>query len=77
MRVEAEMRYDMALSRFIIDLVSHRMLSPLWISALSVIANRAAANSDYCNLAAGLFAGIVPAREFLAPPFSGARLSLR
>jgi geranylgeranyl reductase family protein len=69
MRVEAEMRYDMALSRFIIDLVSHRMLSPLWISALSVIGNRAAANSDYCNLAAGLFAGIVPAREFLAPPF--------
>jgi hypothetical protein len=58
----------MALSRFIIDLASQRMLNPLWISALSVIANRAAANSDYCNLAAGLFAGIVPAREFLALP---------
>jgi hypothetical protein len=68
MRVEAEMRYDMALSRFIIDLVSHRMLNPLWISALSVVANRAATNSDYANLAAGLFAGIVPARDFLALP---------
>ena len=68
-RVEAEMRYDMALSRFIIDLVSHRFLNPLWVSALAVIAKRAAANPDYCNLAAGLFTGIVPAREFLALPF--------
>jgi len=68
-RVQAEMRYDMALSRFIIDLASYRFLNPLWLSALAVIAKRASTNADYYELAAGLFTGIVGAREFLAPPF--------
>jgi flavin-dependent dehydrogenase len=68
-RVETEMRYDMALSRFIVDLVTNRPLNPLWLSALAVIAKKAASDSDYCNLAAGLFAGLVPARQFLALPF--------
>ncbi|HEX8800145.1 MAG TPA: hypothetical protein VF772_16115, partial [Terriglobales bacterium] len=69
MRVQAEMRYDMALSRFIIDLVSHRLLNRFWLSALAVIAKRAAANSASYDLAAGLFAGIVPARQLFALPF--------
>ena len=68
-RVETEMRYDMALSRFIVDVVSNRVLNPLWLSALTVIAKRAAADSDYCDRAAGVFAGIVPARELLALPY--------
>jgi len=68
-RVQAEMRYDMALSRFIIDLVTNRVLNPLWLSALRVIAKTAASDSDYCNLTAGLFTGLVPARHFLALPF--------
>lgn len=68
-RVQDEMRYDMALSRFIIDLASYRFLNPLWLSALAVIAKRASINADYYDLAAGLFTGIVAAREFLAPPF--------
>ena len=69
MRVETEMRHDMALSRFIIDLVMNRVLNPLWLSALAIIAKRAAADSDYYDLAAGLFAGIVSARELLDLPF--------
>ena len=66
-RVLAEMRYDMALSRLIVDLVSNRALNPLWLSALVIIARRAAADSEYFDLGAGLFAGILSAREFLVP----------
>jgi len=68
-RVETEMRYDMALSRFIIDLVTNRLLNPFWLSALAVIAKKAGSDSDYCDLAAGLFAGLVPARQLLALPY--------
>lgn len=68
-RAQAEMRYDMALSRLIINLAKNRALNPLWLAALSIIAERGASDSGYYDLAAGLFAGIVPAREFLALPF--------
>jgi len=68
-RVQAAMRYDMALSRLIIDLAKHRALNPVWLSALEVVGKRAAVDSEYSDVVAGLFAGIVPAREFLARPF--------
>jgi len=68
-RVQAEMRYDMALSRLIIDVVQNRALNPLWLSALRVIAQRGASDSGYYDIAAGIFAGIVPARELLTLPF--------
>ena len=68
-RVKAEMRYDMALSRLIIDVVQNRALNPLWLSALRVIAERGASDSEYYDIAAGIFAGIVPARELLTLPF--------
>ena len=68
-RAQSEMRYDMALSRLIIDLAKNRALNPLWLSALSIIAKRGASDSAYYDLAAGVFAGIVPARGFLALPF--------
>jgi hypothetical protein len=63
------MRYDMALSRLIIDLVQNRALNPLWLSALRVIAQRGASDSGYYDVAAGVFAGIIPARDLLALPF--------
>jgi geranylgeranyl reductase family protein len=68
-RVQAEMRYDMALSRFIIDLARNSVLNPLWLSLLQVIAKRAASDPAYFDLAAGLFAGIAPATELLTLPF--------
>src|SRR5262249_38273806 len=39
------------------------------LSALGVIAQAGAADPDYYNLTAGVFAGIVPARALLALPF--------
>lgn len=68
-RVQAEMRYDMALSRLIVDLANNSALIPLWLSVLEMIARRAATDSDFCNVAAGVFAGVLPARELLALPF--------
>lgn len=68
-RVQKEMRYDMALSRLIIDFGQNRALNPLWLSALEVIGKRGAADSEYYDIVAGVFAGIVPARQLLALPF--------
>jgi flavin-dependent dehydrogenase len=66
-RVQAEMRYDMALSRFLVDLSKNRSLNPLWLSALQAGGKRAASDAGYFDTAAGLFAGIVPASELLTP----------
>jgi len=68
-RVQAEMAYDMALSRLIIDLARNRALKSLWLAALEVIAKRGASDSDYYNLAAGVFAGVIPTRQLLTRPF--------
>ena len=68
-RVQAELRYDMALSRLIVDLTRNRALNPLWLSALDAIAKRAASDSAYYDVAAAVLAGIAPAREMLAIPF--------
>jgi geranylgeranyl reductase family protein len=68
-RVQAEMRYDMALLRLIIDLTRNRGLRPLWLSVLEVVAKRAASNSEYYGTAAGVFGGVVPARKLLTLPF--------
>lgn len=68
-RVQAEMRYDMAVCRLIVDLASNRALTPLSLWMLTVIAQRALSDSEYYNVAAGVFAGILQARELLALRF--------
>jgi len=68
-RVQAEMRYDMALSRLIIDLVRNRALNPLWLSVLELIGKGAASDLEYYDSAAGVFAGVAPAEEVVALPF--------
>lgn len=68
-RVQVEMRYDMAVCRLIVDLVSNRALTPLWLWMLKAIAKRGSADSGYYNVAAGVFAGVLPARELLALRF--------
>jgi geranylgeranyl reductase family protein len=68
-RVQSELRFDMALSRFIIDVLRYRTLNPLWLAALELVAKRAAVDSDYGDAAAGVFAGVAPARDILAPAF--------
>ena len=68
-RVQAELRFDMALSRLITEVLRYRVLNPLWLATLEVVARRAVVDSDYGDAAAGVFAGVAPARELLTPAF--------
>ncbi len=62
-RVESEMRYDMALARLIVQLVSNRTLAPVWIWASKIIAERARKDANYAHTVSGIFAGLLPARD--------------
>jgi flavin-dependent dehydrogenase len=65
-RVQTELRYDMAVCRLIVDLASNRALTALSLWMLTTIAQQAVSDSEYYNVAAGVFAGVLPARELLA-----------
>jgi menaquinone-9 beta-reductase len=62
-RVESEMRYDMALSRLIVQLISNRALTPLWIGASKILAKRAHKDANTARIVSGIFAGLLPARD--------------
>jgi menaquinone-9 beta-reductase len=62
-RVESEMRYDMAFSRLIVQLISNRALTPLWIKASKVLAERAHEDANTARIVSGVFAGLLPARD--------------
>jgi geranylgeranyl reductase family protein len=62
-RVESEMRYDMALARLIVQLISNRALTPLWIGASKVLAERAHKDANTARIVSGIFAGLLPARD--------------
>jgi geranylgeranyl reductase family protein len=64
-RVEREMRYDMALSRLIVQLISNRALTPLWIGASKILAERARKDLKTARIVSGIFAGLLPARDVL------------
>jgi geranylgeranyl reductase family protein len=65
-RVHRELRYDMAFSRLIIDLISNRTLTPIWLQALRTIASRAAFDHEYAKRAGAILAGIAPTRDILS-----------
>jgi menaquinone-9 beta-reductase len=62
-RVESEMRYDMALSRLIVQLISNRALTPLWVGASKILAERAHKDANTARIVSGVFAGLLPARD--------------
>lgn len=68
-RVQGEMRFDMAVSRLLVDLSRNRALNQLWLSALEVIGSRAALDREYADVFGGVLAGIARARDVLAMPF--------
>jgi geranylgeranyl reductase family protein len=65
-RVQQELRYDMAVARLIIDLISNRTLNPVWLQALRIITHRAAFDPEYARVAGAILAGVAPAREALS-----------
>jgi len=62
-RVESELRYDMALARLIVQFISNRALTPVWIEASKIIAARAHKDANYARTVSGIFAGLLPARD--------------
>lgn len=70
-RVAQELRYDMALSRVIVQLIRNRSLNPLWLQALQVIVARARGDADYAAITGGVLAGLVPASRVLQPDIVG------
>jgi len=65
-RVERELRYDMALARLIVQFITNRALTPVWFEVLRIIAARARKDANYARTAAGILAGLSPAREALS-----------
>ena len=66
-RIEREIRYDMALSNTIVQLLRNRNLNPIWLRSLSTIVARARLDYRYADIAGGILAGVLPAREALSP----------
>lgn len=66
-RVDRELRYDLGLSRLVVQLISYRALNPVWLLALQVIAARSRGNPAYAETTGGVLAGVVPAQAVLTP----------
>lgn len=63
--VEHELRYDMAISNMIVQLIRNRTLTPIWLRALHIIGNAAREQPDYASIAGGVLAGLIPASNLL------------
>jgi geranylgeranyl reductase family protein len=63
--VEHELRYDMAISNMIVQLIRNRTLAPVWLRALNIIGNAAREQPDYASIAGGVLAGLIPASNLL------------
>jgi hypothetical protein len=53
----------MALARLIVQVSSNRALTPLWIGASKILAQRADKDADTARIVSGIFAGLLPARD--------------
>jgi menaquinone-9 beta-reductase len=63
--VEQELRYDMAVSNMIVQLIRNRTLNPIWLRALQIIGNAASEQPGYAAIAGGVLAGLIPASNLL------------
>jgi flavin-dependent dehydrogenase len=49
-RVDDELRYDLSLSRTIVQLIRNRVLDPLWLEALRIIAAQARVDAEHARI---------------------------
>lgn len=63
--VEQEMRYDMAISGIIVQLIRNRHFNPVWLRSLHIIGDAARYQPEYAAIAGGVLAGIIPASNLL------------
>jgi flavin-dependent dehydrogenase len=64
-RLDDELRYDMALAGLFVQCLRNRSLNAAWLLMLRIILERARRDAAYSDIAGGIFAGIVDAREAL------------
>src|ERR1700724_1146071 len=62
-RVEGGMGCDIVPARVIVQFISNRALTPVWIEASKIIAARAHKDANYARTVSGIFAGLLPARD--------------
>ena len=63
--VQQELRYDMAISNMIVQLIRNRTLTPVWLRALHIIGSAAREQPGYASIAGGVLAGLIPASHLL------------
>ena len=63
--VEHELRYDMAISNMIVQLIRNRTLTPVLLRALHIIGTAAREQPGYAAIAGGVLAGLIPASNLL------------
>ena len=68
-KLEDELRYDMALSNFLVHTIRNRTMNKVWLRALRVITDRAKFDPDYAFVAGGILAGLLPASSAMNPKF--------
>jgi flavin-dependent dehydrogenase len=67
LRVRQELGMDVAFSRLLVRTIANRSLNPLWLFVLRAIVARARVDTAYARATGGVVAGVVAAREALAP----------
>lgn len=63
--VARELRYDMAISNMIVQLIRNRRLNPVWLRALRIIGTAARVQPGYAVITGGVLAGLIPASYLL------------
>jgi geranylgeranyl reductase family protein len=64
-RVHQSLRKDMALSRFVVQIIRNRNLNPTWLRTLRIIAARARTDPDYADRIGCVLTGLTPATSTL------------
>ncbi len=64
-KLEQELRYDMAVSSLIVQVIRNRNLNPVWLQALDIIGAAARQEPEYTSIAGGVLAGLLPANDLL------------
>ena len=66
-RIGAELGVDVAFARLLVRAIANRSLNPLWLFVLRAMVARARTDPAYARATGGVVAGVVPAREAIAP----------
>lgn len=61
--VNAQLRYDMALSQMIVGLIRNRTLNAVWLRMLRILVTRAKSDPEFAEIAGGILAGLLPASD--------------